>query len=1126
MKTRIISVLAVLLLVLAFGMDSSSAQTKPSPADRVSALLLKFPAGSAADRDAAAAELIALGPAAVADLCGRLAVPGAADDSLVRFALDAIVVRAGRPGAETERTLVVAGILDSLDDKKDPEIQTFLLVLLQRAGKAEIVKPLVRFLRRPLLVGPAVRALTATKTPAAEAALVKALEGAVGDSAVTIIQGLADLRSAAATSKLLLLAEGNDPKLRIAALNALADIGASPARAALERVRVAAPPEERAGAASRLLLLAERLAESGLMSSASSIARSLLDNYTAPGEDRVRAAALTLYLGSVGEKAGLNTLLEAAVSPDPKFRQKALDLAAGLRTNWTASTWIDLLAQTPSDVQADLIRMLARRGETAALPTIREKMRSPDRLVRSAAAGAAVRLGGAAVWDDLVPLLKSDDEAEVKAAGNAIIQFPSDLLLPGIAAVLPDAPPVSQIVLLGILADRKAKDQVGAVWALVPSPDEKVRAAALAALEQTVNEKDLPGLIEGLLKAEAVPEIVALQNALTAAARQIPDVELRAEALLKALEQTSGPKRIDLLRPMSKIGGSAALKAVLGEMKNPDPQVQSVTVFILAGWPDDSAVEELLILARNAPDRKSRYLALQGIARLVPASSGSPSEKLGILGEALAAAVETDEKIVVLNGIAAVRTPEALAAVGKGMDDPSLQARAAQAVARLVQPGIGVKGLTGFAAAIALKRAAAFIENEQDRTQAERYAHDLLLHEGFVPLFNDKDLSGWKGLVADPPKRAAMSPAERTKAQAQMDEDMRAHWRVVEGVLSFDGKGHSLCTGKDYGDFEMFVDWKIEPQGDSGIYLRGSPQVQIWDPAQWPEGSGGLYNNQKNPNKPSVKADRPIGDWNTFYIKMAGERVTVDLNGVRVVDDVLMENYWERDKPIYPLGRIELQAHSTPLAFKNLYIREISAAGAPAGTPEDAEAGFVPLFNGKDLTGWTGGTGGYVVEDGAIVVLPGNGGNLYTDGEYADFHLKFEFQLTPGANNGIGIRMPATGDAAYVGMEIQVLDDSAEMYKDLKPYQYHGSIYGVVPAKRGFQKPVGEWNSEEIIARGRKVTVILNGTTIVEADIDQASTPQTMDGRDHPGVKRAAGHISFCGHGSRVEFRNLRIKIL
>jgi hypothetical protein len=195
--------------------------------------------------------------------------------------------------------------------------------------------------------------------------------------------------------------------------------------------------------------------------------------------------------------------------------------------------------------------------------------------------------------------------------------------------------------------------------------------------------------------------------------------------------------------------------------------------------------------------------------------------------------------------------------------------------------------------------------------------------EGFVALFNGKDLTGWKGLVANPPKRAAMTPEALAEAQKKADENMREHWQVVDGTLVFDGKGKSLCTAKDYGDFELYVDWKIKAKGDSGIYLRGTPQVQIWDPAQRPEGSGGLFNNKKNPSKPLVCADNPIGQWNTFRIKMIGEKVSVWLNDKLVVDDVVLENYWERDKPIYSTGQIELQNHGNTLYFKNIYIREI-----------------------------------------------------------------------------------------------------------------------------------------------------------------------------------------------------------
>jgi len=187
---------------------------------------------------------------------------------------------------------------------------------------------------------------------------------------------------------------------------------------------------------------------------------------------------------------------------------------------------------------------------------------------------------------------------------------------------------------------------------------------------------------------------------------------------------------------------------------------------------------------------------------------------------------------------------------------------------------------------------------------------------------------------------------------------------------------------------------------------------------------------------------------------------------------------------------------------------------------------FLPLFNGTDLTGWTENKG-YVAEDCKIIDYPHlGGGNLYTLAEYSDFILRFEFKLSPGANSGLAIRAPLEGDAAYVGMEVQILDDSAYKWRNLKPYQYHGSIYGVVPAKRGHLKLPGQWNFEEVTAIGPHITIKLNGTTILDADIDQASTPKTIDGAEHPGLKRKSGHIGFLSHGDHVEFCNICIKPL
>ncbi len=192
------------------------------------------------------------------------------------------------------------------------------------------------------------------------------------------------------------------------------------------------------------------------------------------------------------------------------------------------------------------------------------------------------------------------------------------------------------------------------------------------------------------------------------------------------------------------------------------------------------------------------------------------------------------------------------------------------------------------------------------------------------------------------------------------------------------------------------------------------------------------------------------------------------------------------------------------------------------------EEGFKVLFDGSNLDSWTGNSGGYSIEDGILAVLPEKGGgNLYTKEEYGDFIFRFEFKLTEGANNGLGIRTPTTGDAAYVGMELQILDNDADVYKDLQCYQYHGSVYGVIPALRGFLEPAGEWNSQEVVAEGSKIKVTLNGQVILDGDLAlYIESGRTIDGKKHPGLGNQKGHIGFLGHGHKLWFRNISIKEL
>ncbi len=203
--------------------------------------------------------------------------------------------------------------------------------------------------------------------------------------------------------------------------------------------------------------------------------------------------------------------------------------------------------------------------------------------------------------------------------------------------------------------------------------------------------------------------------------------------------------------------------------------------------------------------------------------------------------------------------------------------------------------------------------------------------EGFVCLFNGKDLEGWKGLVENPIARSKMSKEELAKAQEKADELMRRDWIVEDGVLVYIGNGwDNICTEKDYADFELLVDWRLDPNGkepDAGVYLRGTPQVQIWDIRRTnvgaQVGSGGLYNNQKNPSKPTSVEDNKLGEWNTFRIIMKGDKVTVWLNGTKVVDNIVLENYWDRKLPIFPSDQIEMQAHGCRCYFRNIYVKEL-----------------------------------------------------------------------------------------------------------------------------------------------------------------------------------------------------------
>jgi hypothetical protein len=398
-------------------------------------------------------------------------------------------------------------------------------------------------------------------------------------------------------------------------------------------------------------------------------------------------------------------------------------------------------------------------------------------------------------------------------------------------------------------------------------------------------------------------------------------------------------------------------------------------------------------------------------------------------------------------------------------------------------------------------------------------------------------MTGWHGQrTEDPRKFQALSPEEKKEHLAKDAEDARLHWSVKDGALVNDGKGVYLTSDKDYGDIELYISYKLLPKGDSGLYLKATPQVQIWDyteptyrrfDAQL--GSGGLWNNAPgSPGKnPLVLADKPIGEWNELHIIQIGEKTTVYLNGKLVVDFARLENYWNKSLPLVPKGPIQLQTHGNEVRWKDIRVREIAADEANEILAKHGAEGFTTIFAGKDLSGWAGPVDNYEVKDGSLVCKPGHGGAIYYDKDLTDFMARVEFKPPVGGNNGLAIRYPGKGDPAYAGMtELQILDNDAPQYAKLDQRQYHGSAYGMAAAARGYLRPVGEWNFQEVTVKGSTIKVELNGSLILDADLSKVAPETIMAKTPHPGKDRTSGFFGLAGHNDPVAFRAISIKPL
>ena len=1122
-KQILLGLLTFFLISPVLAQDDRTLETK------VADVLAQFPAQNNEHTNKLMVQILETGTPGIVKFCDLIVPQGTGNDVQVRFALESLARFAGAPENSKNRKFVESSLLNALDKASDKEVKAFFIRRLEYCGGATSIPKMEKYLNSSDLYAPALAVLTDIGSAESGALILKNIQDKSGLQLQAMVKTLGDLKYQPAELYLISLTKSNDKTLLLQVYTALANIAG---KASLETFETAAKnvkyQPDAAATMVAYLQYAKNMAAKGETKLSNKLCGKVLKNCTSNNQLIYRSSALTV------PGLGTNALfLKEVQNKNKAYRNAVLNYASAQLNSENIGSWIDELKKAPAETKAEIIHFLANRSE----PEVLEKAILPnlsfgDEMVRiEAIRSLAINQKSKAV-PVLTDQLRNAQSDAVKAEiEKALLISTSGKENSYLASQLDGMNESGKVVLIHVLGARRATETFGQMLKLCKSENADIRTAAFAALEnvsQSGNVSDLIGLLKQTSDKTAVENIQYALIALYSGTEK-PDAAL----VLKEIQ--NGSQTDKLIPVLSSLNDPKALKMVVGLLKSGTSAEREAAFVSLSNWKDASAAPQLYAVFTNPEMKNFKNNASKAYLRITLSSELPDDQKLLMIEKLMSACTSNEEKILVLRAAVNMKTFLSLVFVSAYLDDAELGSTAALAAKSIALPSPGKKnGLTGQFIADVLKKVMEKMtgpDSQYDVIDVREYLENMPKEIGYVSIFDGNDLDGWHGLVKNPVERAKMTPEESAKAQVEADLKMLNNWTVKDNCIVFNGEGDNLCTKKTYGDFEMLVDWRISKNGDSGIYLRGTPQIQIWDTSRVDVdaqvGSGGLYNNKVNMSKPLVVADNVIGDWNTFRIKMIGDRVAVYLNGVLVVDNVVMENYWDRSIPIFPKGAVELQAHGTDLAFRNLYVRELNTDETQL-SPEETADGFKLLFNGKDLNNWVGDKIDYVPENGVIVVCPKEGGhgNIYTEKEYSDFIIRFEFQLTPGANNGLGIHAPLEGNVSKMGKEIQILDNSADIYKNLEPYQYHGSVYGIIPAKRGFLKPVGDWNSEEVYVKGDDIKVTLNGKVILDGNIKKASKNGTADHRDHPGLQRHTGHISFLGHGSDLKFRNIRIKEL
>lgn len=1093
--------------------------------------LTQLPASDQGTYSQTLSTLTATGEEGLLELVQMMAPPEKKANAVIEYALSGWTNFVANK--ESERIVAAKAYVKALSATDIPEVKAFIIAQLEKIGKEESIDVLLPFLQDKYLASPAAQALVAIKLSKADDVLLSVLQKGKPEFQMIMANAVGQTGSQQAEPFLLSMMK-NKPsaEMETVLLFALSRCGTRLSLRPLEeKAKQAGYLYEKTGAVAAYTQLIEKLAAKGDAPETIKAAEELLQKAIKAGNDQSGIAALRILMSEKKiNKTGL--LKQIFKENDIAYISSALNFYTPSVETKGLKFIVKQLSESTPELQEQIIYWLGNHNMKRQLSEILPFINSKDKRLQVAAIYSVQKIGGEDALEALSPLLSEKDKKILDLIKPALMSLSGDVPS-AVVSGYDNFSPEGKRIALELLAARHATAQNAFVFRQVRSSDTAIQEAALKTLKNVVTEKQLPELFR-LLEQETRPgNIQDIQLAIKSAMSSYSP-EKQLTIITKQMNQS--PVSGHLYYPLLAVADTREfIDRVAKDYAGAEGRLKDAAFLVLTKSKNFYVIYPLIDILKSSTDPEIVSKSLLAVINLINTSNDQKGEVRALFLREIMPYVKNDaQKKQIIKLAGQTGTFQALNFIEPYLDVQELKEVTCQSIMNIV---LDNKALAGDKTTRLLKRVMQEVNNPDAGYQRDailKYLNENSQSGGYQPIFNGKNLWGWKGLVENPVVRSKMTKEELAKAQAKADEEITAGWKVENGELIFTGKGKNLCTDKVYGDFEMFVDWKLYPgdEPDAGIYLRGTPQVQIWDTARVnvgaQVGSGGLYNNKQNQDKPLKVADLKLGYWNTFHIKLIGERVTVYLNGELVVNNVIMENYWDRKQPLFSFGEIELQAHGSKVAYRDIYVKELVRPEPFKLSKEEVDEGYEVLFDGTDMHKWTGNTTDYVVEDGNIVIYPSKsfGGNLYTKDEFGNFVFRFEFQLTPGANNGLGIRTPMEGDAAYVGMELQILDNDAPIYSKLKEYQYHGSVYGIIPALRGYLKPVGEWNYQEVIANGDNIKITLNGTVILEGNLREATKDGPKDKKSHPGVLNEKGHIGFLGHGSVVKFRNIRIRKL